>query len=57
MIELDLAVAIIFVLGLLGLWIEPWSPHPIGMAAFGFGYFCTRFAAPIMVRLTWKKRR
>ena len=49
MINADIAMVIIFVLGIIGTIIEPWSPHPLMMLKVGLLYFCVRFTAPIIV--------
>lgn len=49
MAEIDVAVGVIFGFGLLGIVIEPWSPHPPLMVLFACSYICTRIATAIMV--------
>lgn len=49
MTNVDVASLIIFVLGLIGVVIEPWSPQPHLMRRFGIAYFCVRITAPIIV--------
>lgn len=49
--ELDCAMAVIFILGLIGIIIEPWSPHPPLMVGAGSLYLavrCAVFATAIM---------
>lgn len=57
MAEIDIAVVVIFGFGLLGIVIEPWSPHPPLMVLFGCSYICTRIATAIMVSKFSTKRR
>lgn len=56
MLELDIAVLIIFALGTIGRFAEPWSPHPSAMVWFGTGYFCVRIAMHILVWLIDNKK-
>ena len=48
MAEMDLAALIIFVSGVLGTVIEPWSPQPGMMWRVGIIYFCVRITVLII---------
>jgi len=48
--ELDMAMIVIFLLGVFGVHVEPWSPHPPVMVGAGLLYFMARIAVPIVVR-------
>ena len=55
--ELDVAVLIIFVFGVLGLLLGSCSPHPIVMVYVGLTYFCTRITIHIAGSYTSRKER
>lgn len=57
MTNVDVASLIIFVLGLVGVVIEPWSPQPYMMCRFGIAYFCVRITAPIIVTKVMSLRK
>ena len=48
--ELDMAMTVIFLLGVFGVHVEPWSPHPPVMVGAGLLYFVARIAVPIVIR-------
>ena len=57
--ELDMAMIVIFLLGVFGVHVEPWSPHPPVMVGVGLLYFMARIAVPIVVskiKFLWRYR-
>jgi len=55
--ELDWASVTILLFGLLGLVIEPWSPHPPVMVGYGLLYLAARITVTVMVYKLTRKRR
>lgn len=55
--ELDIAMVVIFLFGLLGAHIEPWSPHPPLMIGAGLLYFGAKIAVHIIGSIVLSFRR